>query len=378
MTTQSLPKGQKALVQTTYAAPLELKTTPVPEVVPGSAIVKILACPVISYAKEVYNGTRKYPYPTPIIPGYSAIGRIAALGPDATSLKIGQLVHIDSTVRSRDDPNDVFLMGLVEGHTEGAKKLMADVWRNGTWAQYCRAPLENCLSLNEQRLVHELGYDISDLATLGKFLVAYGGLRDIELQAGETIVVAPATGGFGGAAVLTAVAMGARVIAMGRNERKLSSLVDRFSDGRVKTVRISNDIETDTVALKAAAAGATIDAVFDISPNAAAKSTHLKSLINVIKVGGQISMMGGVYADVPIPYAQCMHKDIKLKGKWMYSREQALSLIKMVEAGVLKVGGPGGVSIKAEYGFEDWEKAFDDAEKYMGWDATVIMKPAEN
>ena len=67
-------------------------------------------------------------------------------------------------------------------------------------------PLENCIPLDETRLLSSpeqggLGYKTDDLGYLGFPLVAYGGLRDIDLKPGETIVVAPATGQFGGAAV---------------------------------------------------------------------------------------------------------------------------------------------------------------------------------
>lgn len=48
-------------------------------------------------------------------------------------------------------------------------------------------------------------------------LIAWGGLLDINLRAGQTIVVAPATGRFGTAAVDLALAMSARAMAMGRN-----------------------------------------------------------------------------------------------------------------------------------------------------------------
>lgn len=91
---------------------------------PGSAVVRILAAPIISYTREIYDGTRKYLYPAPLVPGTSAIGRVAALGSDSTALKLGDLVHVDSVVRSRDNPNDVFLSGVHEGYTDGSRKLM--------------------------------------------------------------------------------------------------------------------------------------------------------------------------------------------------------------------------------------------------------------
>ncbi|KAF2264239.1 NAD(P)-binding protein [Lojkania enalia] len=347
MEAYSLPATQGALVQTVYAGPLEVKNVSVPQPTPGSVVVKILAAPVLSYAKEVYDGTRKYPYPTPITPG-----------------------------SSRDDESCIFLMGLSEGFSPGSKKLMGENWRDGTWAQYCRAPLENVYVLNENKLLKELKYSIADLATLGRFLVVYGGLRDINLQAGETVVVAPATGAFGGGAVQVALAMGATVVAMGRDETKLSALARNFEKGRVKTVAITGDVKKDANKLQEVSNGA-IDAVFDISPDMAAKSSHFKSCIYAIRHSGRISLMGGVREDVPIPYFEVMRKNLTLKGKWMYGRKEILTMIKLVEVGGLKIGEPAGVKTRADYEFTDWEKAFDIAKSTGGWDSAVIFRPTK-
>ena len=66
-------------------------------------------------------------------------------------------------------------------------------------------------------LCDEMAYGIGDLAVIFRLMVSCGGLRDTDVKAGETVIVSPATGGFGGAALFVALAMGARVIAMGRN-----------------------------------------------------------------------------------------------------------------------------------------------------------------
>jgi D-arabinose 1-dehydrogenase-like Zn-dependent alcohol dehydrogenase len=370
--TPQLPKTHTALVQSSYAQPLEVKSLPTPQAVPGSAIIRMLYAPVLSYAKDVFNGTRAYPYPTPLVPGSSGIGRIAALGPDATSLQVGQLVFVDSVIRSRDDPTDVFLMGITQGGTEGSAKLMRDVWRNGTYAEYVTVPLENVAPLDEDKLIGKLGYKESELAGLGKYCVPYGGLRDIGLEVGETVVVSPATGAFGGAAVAMALAMGAHVVATGRNEEKLKGLVEHFGAERVKIVKMTENVEKDTEELKMAAAGP-IDAVFEISPPMAAKSLHLKSAILALRHGGRVSLMGGILEDYALPIRVIMRKNIVLRGKWMCERADVKSLIRLVEAGTLKVGERGGVKIVREFGFEDWEEAFEVASREAGWDKAVIL-----
>ena len=151
-TSQKLPTSYKALVQKVYAEPLVVENVAMPEVVPGSAILRIECAAVISYQEEVYNGTRKYPYPTPIVPGLNAMGRVVAVGPDATVLELGNLVYFDCFIRGRDNPDSAFLSGLSDVGEPGARKMMGGEWRNSTYAQYARVPLENCFSLNERLL----------------------------------------------------------------------------------------------------------------------------------------------------------------------------------------------------------------------------------
>jgi threonine dehydrogenase-like Zn-dependent dehydrogenase len=198
------------------------------------------------------------------------------------------------------------------------------------------------------------------------------------LEVGETVVVTPATGAFGGAAVAMALAMGANVVATGRNEEKLKGLVEQglvehFGAERVRIVKIMENVERDTEA-KEMAAGGPIDAVFEISPPMAAKSLHLKSAILALRHGGRVSLMGGILGDYALPLRVIMRKNLVLRGKWMCERADVKSLIRLVEAGILKVGETGGVNIVGEFGFEDWEKAFEVASRDSGWDKAVILR----
>jgi threonine dehydrogenase-like Zn-dependent dehydrogenase len=370
----SIPSTHSALVQTTYAQPLELQTIPTPPVTPGCAVIKVLYAPILSYFKDVFNGTRAYPYPTPLVPGPCAIGRIVDLSADSTALQMDQTVYIDSLVRSRDNPSDMFLLGLMQGGTAGSAKLMKDVWRNGTYAEYCSVPLENVYAFDEVRLVKEMGYKLQELAILDRYLVPYGGLRDIALSVGETVVVTPATGPFGSGAIAVSLAMGAaKIVAMGRNRDTLRNLAAHFGS-RVATVVTSNDVDTDTAALTSAADGP-IDAVFEISPPAAANSSHIVSAIRSLRRGGRVSLMGGIQEDYAIPLRTIMFNGITLRGKFMYERGDVNSLIRMIETGQLEIGERNGVGIAGRiFALEDWEEAFDSAQREASaWDKGVVF-----
>jgi NADPH:quinone reductase-like Zn-dependent oxidoreductase len=115
--------------------------------VPGSAVIRVLGSGVLNYAGRVYSGKKPYPYPEPFVPGSASIGRVAAVGPDATTLKPGRLVIFDSFVTGRDNPDSLILHGLSSRFNPGSKKLMEGEWRDGTYAEYvkvCIVPVPPC------------------------------------------------------------------------------------------------------------------------------------------------------------------------------------------------------------------------------------------
>ncbi|KAF7979248.1 hypothetical protein HWV62_43228 [Athelia sp. TMB] len=370
----SIPATHRALVLTSTKEPLAVQTCPTPQPTPGAAVVRVLAANIVSYARSIYDGTRPYPFPTPFVPGASAIARVAALGSDATSLSVGQLVHIDATVRARDDPNqNIFLLGLHAGMTDGSSKLMHEAWRDGTYREYARVPLENCTPLDEARLLGELKYQPGDLAYISALLVPYGGLHAIAVQPGETVLIAPATGAFGSAAVHVALALGARVIAAGRNTAALARIAGLDSK-RTTTVQITNDPATDMAAFTGTRFGKP-DCFFDIAPPEAAASTHVRSGVLSVRTGGRVVLMGGIHGDVALPYGTIMHRNLTLKGQWMYERKEIRSLVKMIESGVLKIGNEARVGVKGIFALEQWDEAFEAAESGLKEGTFVVFAP---
>lgn len=277
---------------------------------------------------------------------------------------------VDITFRSRDDPTDVFLSAIHEGYTPGSKKLM-NHFRDGAYAEFMTVPLENCYPLNEEVLFNKLQYTIPDLLSIMKLMVPYGGLRDVNLLPHETVIIAPSTGGFGGAAVYLALSLGARVVAMGRNQQALTTLQanlsKQFGDDRLTTVPISADFQDQLAALKKTLGDFNcpkgVDVFFDISPPEAVKSPHFKAAILSLRHGGRVSLMGGQREDVSIPHVFVMHFNLKLQGKWMYERQDVRDLMRLIETGGLRLGKGTAMSSADSKAFKlhDWQQAFDYA-----------------
>ena len=68
-------KTQRAVIHTSTSTPLFLRDVSMPAPGPGSAVVQILAAPIVSYLSDVLSGKRLYPMSLPLTPGNNATGR---------------------------------------------------------------------------------------------------------------------------------------------------------------------------------------------------------------------------------------------------------------------------------------------------------------
>ncbi|KAK2807959.1 hypothetical protein FQN50_005201 [Emmonsiellopsis sp. PD_5] len=373
--TTPLPPTMRAIVRTSLTTRPTVESIPTPQPTPGSAIVQVIHATIhANLARTFDNEIPFFTHPLPHIPGGRALGRIAATGPDATILQPGQLVLVEPFIRARDDPNVQILFGTMDGPNELSKKFTADNWRDGTLAEYVRAPLENCAVLDEKVLCGSLGYELTDLVGLEGGFVAYGGLRSVGLSAGETVIVAPATGAFSGAAVDVAVAMGANVVACGRNEVALARLVEVHGADRVRTVVLKGDVEVDHKAM-VDAYGREADVFFDISPPQAEKSTHVRSGFMSLRQYGRAVLMGVINADIAIPYSVAVWKNLTIRGQYMYEREDVNKLVKMAESGVLKIGRKAGAVVAGQFKIEDFEEAIKCAFDHQAAGQMTLLTP---
>jgi threonine dehydrogenase-like Zn-dependent dehydrogenase len=369
----------KTLVLSDFQRPatIEERQIPIPE--PGSVVVKVLASYLLPYTKNILDGSLNYPLPLPLTPGGSCVGRIHSTGSDNTAFTEGQLVLCDPMIRARDDPATNFLLGVHSGFSKGSQKLMGGPWRDGSMAQFVKMPLENTFALNENALCQVQGYTIEELPLLQTLMIPFGGLDDAGVKVGDTVVVAPATGKFGGAAVLVALSLGAKVIACGRNENSLSKLSISMGSKLLETLNLKGDVEQDSAALQKLVGPNGADVYIDFSPPAAGEGgktpSHVTACLNVLKRGGTCSLMGGVLGAVALPYSSIMFKNLVLKGKLMYEREQIEQTIKMAETGILKLGKNAGTEVVGPFGLENIEDAMDTAAALPGWGKNVVLVP---
>lgn len=356
---------------------MSLETGPRPTAKAGEAVVRILGVDIVPYMAEVLDGRRPYPLSLPMTPGNTAIGRVHEVGPDAVRLEPGQLVFCDITIRARDNPSVTILYGIHGGGYPAAQHLMDGEWRNGTYAEFARFPLENLYLMDEAQLIGNLGYKIPDLCLLSAYLVPFGGLREVDLTSGEVVIVAPATGRYGSAAVAVALAMGAVVVAAGRNANALQSLEDIHGHtGRLRTVQLSNDTVENTKRFQSVISSTSggADVFLDFSPPAAKGLSLITSAVEILRPFGRCLIMGGVAENINVPYLDMMFKSLRLQGRFMFSRDHALQLIRMVESGLLPLGSKVGIS-HIKFPLESINEALETAARSTGWETSVVLVP---
>ncbi|KAL1967708.1 hypothetical protein VTN77DRAFT_2965 [Rasamsonia byssochlamydoides] len=372
----------RAIILPAVNEPLSLQSVPTPTPQPGQVLVKPLAVPIVGYTRDVLTGKRPYPLPVPFTPGVSSIARVEATGPDAVSLKPGQLVYVDTTVRARDyaagEKGACILQGFMAGTTPEARHLAEHAWKHGSWAERQIVPLENVHVLDEEVLLHQKGYRLSQLTWINALLVPYGGWLAAGLQPGETAIVCFATGHFGARAIDVALAMGAgRVVGVGRRIEALKAVQARYPAGKVSVVAITGNKTADAAALRAATprGGAGADCYLDLSPpmDPALASSHIQSAIAALKVGGRAVLMGGIADKVSLPYGELMFRNITVRGNFMYGQDAPAKLIRMIESGNLSLG-----HLDAEeFRFEEYEKAIDAAARERKEGSQVVLRIQE-
>src|SRR5216684_1764400 len=311
---------------------LRLTDIAVPEVRTGSVLVRVEAQSLMSYLKDYVEG--KLPvYRAPegdFIPGGNAIGVIEAVGDDVWHLKTGQRVVISSHLVARENVPEPAQILIGVASPGGVADAVQESWRDGTLAEYVLFPASTVTPLE--------GFDdldVAQLTVITRCIVPFGGLMRGRLKAGETVIVNGATGAYGSAAVLVAVAMGAaRVVAAGRNKEVLESLV-KGGGPRVVPVRLAGDVEKDTATLRAACGGGA-HLAFDMVGGAKDPNSTLAALGSLYR-RGRLVLMGSTLIPIPINYMLMMLNSLEIIGNFMYPHNAYLQLLALLRSGQLDI-----------------------------------------
>ncbi|KAJ3540439.1 hypothetical protein NM208_g5064 [Fusarium decemcellulare] len=353
---------QRAVVLEEFGKPVSIvNDRPIPDAIPGSVVVKVFAAPLPRYIQTFYDGTIPAPTLTPpFVPNPGALGRVHKVGSGATKINEGDLVYVSTAILGRDDPNTFIMTGHVKGPPgPNTDRLAEGDYRDGSFQQYQRAPLENVYPINERR-IKELGIDPIKLVSLSALSVSAGAVFEAgDIKISDTVVIGPSGGIFGGNTVEVALAVGANVIALGRDAEKLGDLKRRLNSPRLTT------LHPEVKGLMFTMTG----------PRAASKGRlTYPAAEHALKRGGRIVLSGGAFGPVEVPYISVVFKKLKVEGSWMCNRQSMERIIRMIEDGRIDLGPESGVQVK-QFELDEVYDAIKHAEETTRWRNITVVAP---
>ena len=259
-----------------FGGPEVLKPTdrPIPEVTPGSVLMRVKAAGVAR--ADTLQRQGKYPPPPGAsdIPGLDVAGTIEAVGEGVKTFQPGDRV--------------------------------CAILAGGGYAEYCVAPALQVLPV-------PLGWDDVEAATLPEnlFTVFDNLISRAGLKPGETVLIHGGTSGIGSMAIMLANAWAARAIATAGSEGKCRACLE-FGARQAINYR-SGDFVAE---VKAATGGRGVDVVLDL-----VGGRYLARNLEALAPEGRIAIVstqGGRTAELDL--GQLMHKRARVMGSTMRAR----------------------------------------------------------
>lgn len=319
---------------------LTFDDVPDPVARPGAVVIRIEATPLLSYLRTfVAGGLTSYSPPGgKFTPGTGGAGVVEAVGDGVYHLAVGQAVLLSPYLTADERvPDPASTLISLHGDPQ-----LNQMWRDGTLADKALMPASVVTPLPPGT------GDAVRVTALTRCLVPYGGLVKGLLRPGETVVVHGATGAFGQAGVLVALAMGAaEVVAAGRNRAVLDALAEL---PRVRTVAMTGDPDID------AAAVGVVDLGLDLVGQASSASGTL-AVLKALRRGGRLVLMGSMTVPLPVDYSMLIRGNKDILGAYMYPPQAPTELLRLTAAGLLDLSRIG----VETFGLADLVPAMDRA-----------------
>ncbi len=191
---------------------LEYANFPAPEPKAGEILVRLRAAALNRMDVMVRNGWTGLKLELPHINGADGAGDVAGFGENTTGFKIGERVAINANLGC----------GKCEFCLNGQDNMCLN-WHllgetiRGTYAEYICLPARQLYKLPDDFDFHASAAAALVYQTAWHSMVKRGGVK-----AGETVAIVGAGGGVNSASIQVAKYLGARVVVVGSNAKKLS------------------------------------------------------------------------------------------------------------------------------------------------------------
>ena len=301
---------------------LEYTDFPAPEPKPGEALIRLHAAALNRVDVMVRNGWPGLKLEMPHIPGADGAGEIVALNlplpaREGTGVKVGDHVVINANLGCGEC--EYCLAGkdnmCVNWH------LLGETIR-GTYAEYIALPIKQLYKLPVNFDYHQAAAAALVYQTAWHSLIKRGGL-----QKGETVLVVGAGGGVNTASVQMAKLMGAQVIVIGSDAKKLEMAKSIGADILINRSKEENWSKSVFLATEKRGVDVVVDNV---------GTTFMQSL-RTLRKGGRLLTVGNSGAPkFEIDNRYMFAKQLSIIGSTMSTLDDFQEVMDLIVAGKLK------------------------------------------
>jgi NADPH:quinone reductase-like Zn-dependent oxidoreductase len=309
----------KAIVFQQHGGPEVLKYTDVPEpaIRANEVLVRVKACALNHLDLWVRGGIPGVPIPLPHIPGSDVAGEIAQIGPEISTVRVGQKVVLAPGVTCGK------CAACIAGQDNRCRQFTnLGYMIDGGCAEFVRVPEVNCLPYPENLSWDEAASIPLVFQTAWHMLLARA-----ELQPGEDVLILGAGSGVGSAAIQIAKFFGARVLATAGSEEKLQKAKELGADHLInhKTQKIREEVRRIT-------GKRGVDVVFEHVGTA----TWDDSLASLAPSGRLVTCGATTGYDAKIDLRFLFSRQLSLLGSYMGTKSELHSVMRLVATGRLK------------------------------------------
>ncbi|MHC4413712.1 MAG: zinc-binding dehydrogenase [Planctomycetota bacterium] len=313
---------------------LQIEDIPIPRIGPDQILVKVAACGAChTDLHYLEHGVPTFKKP-PIVLGHEASGIVEEVGVDVDNVAKNQRVLIPA----------VLTCGKCRFCRMGRENICSDMKMlgnhfDGAYAEYVAVPAKDVLDLPESIPLEDASIIADALST------PYHAVKNrAQVRPGDVVVVF-GCGGVGINAVQLAAAVGASVIAVDINERKLEWATEL---GAARTINASKVQRVSKEIKKMTGGGA------DIALEVIGNPRTIEEAFESVRVGGRLCVVG--YTDEPISVVagKIMFKELEVVGSLGCPPGEYVPLIRMVELGKIDVSR----LVTHRFGLEEIQGAF--------------------
>ncbi len=344
---EEIPKKMKAAVVEEFGAPLRIQEIDVPEVKPGTVLVKIAATGVCHTDLHAACGDWPVKPALPFVPGHEGVGTVVALGEGVTEVKIGDRVGIP-WLHTSCGSCEYCLSGW---ETLCLKQQMTGYTVNGGYAEYALADPKYV-----GRLPDSLSFEeAAPLLCAG--VTVYKGLKETDTKPGQWVVIS-GIGGLGHMAVQYAKAMGLRVVAVDTVASKLDLAT------RLGAEIVINATEQDPVA----EITRTIGGAHGVLVTAVSTSAFQQA-IGMLRRRGTLSLVGLPPGDFPVSIFDLVLNRKTIRGSIVGTRLDLEECLDFAGRGLVKAN----ITVETMDAIND----IFDRMKQGSIDGRIVMKIGE-